>query len=67
MMAEDRYRTARGSRSKINHAVTVVGYGNQGGKPYWLIKNSWGDNWEDGGYVEIVRGKTACRIDKIVP
>merc|ERR1712037_324888 len=48
--------------AKITHAVTVVGYGTQGGKPYWLIKNSWGDNWGDGGYVKIVRGKTACGI-----
>ena len=50
------------STTKINHAVTVVGYGTQSGKPYWLIKNSWGDNWGDGGYVKIVRGKTACGI-----
>merc|ERR1719154_933 len=50
------------STTKINHAVTVVGYGTQGGKAYWLIKNSWGDNWGDGGYVKIVRGKTACGI-----
>ena len=27
-----------------------------------MIKNSWGDNWGDGGYVKIVRGKTACGI-----
>merc|ERR1711936_1275467 len=54
------------STTKINHAVTVVGYGTwcQGSncKDYWLIKNSWGDNWGDGGYVKIARGKGACGI-----
>merc|ERR1719266_1007752 len=32
------------STSSINHAVVVVGYGTEGGNPYWLVKNSWGSN-----------------------
>ncbi|CAF2805871.1 unnamed protein product [Rotaria sp. Silwood2] len=27
-----------------NHAMQVVGYGIEGGKPYWLCKNSWGEH-----------------------
>jgi len=50
------------SSTQINHAVTVVGYGTESGKPYWLVKNSWGDNWGDGGYIKIARGKTECGI-----
>lgn len=40
-----------------NHFVVLVGYAVQGGKPYWLIKNSWGSKWAVGGYGKIVRGK----------
>merc|ERR1719500_1412601 len=50
------------STTQINHAVTVVGYGTESGKPYWLVKNSWGDNWGDGGYIKIARGNSECGI-----
>jgi hypothetical protein len=50
------------STTKINHAVTVVGYGTQNGMPYWLVKNSWGPNWGDNGYIRIRRGTNECGI-----
>lgn len=39
----------------VDHAVSLVGYGEDGGKPYWTIRNSWGDDWGESGYARIER------------
>jgi len=39
----------------LNHAVLVVGYGNEGGYGYWLVKNSWGDWFGASGYIKMLR------------
>jgi len=35
----------------MNHAVTIVGYNNA--EKYWLIKNSWGAEWGEEGYLRM--------------
>lgn len=39
--------------SNPNHAVLIVGYGQQDGLEYFLVKNSWGTDWGENGYVRI--------------
>jgi len=56
----------------INHAVVVVGFGTDHnlGKDYWLIRNSWGDQWGEQGHIRLQRHKSDqgdagyCGIDR---
>eukprot|EP01062_Namystynia_karyoxenos_P017578 TRINITY_DN1647_c0_g1_i6.p1 TRINITY_DN1647_c0_g1~~TRINITY_DN1647_c0_g1_i6.p1 ORF type:complete len:591 (+),score=265.75 TRINITY_DN1647_c0_g1_i6:124-1773(+) len=45
------------------HAVEIVGWGVDNGQKYWLVKNSWNDQWGDGGFFKIARGNDECGIE----
>ncbi|KAM9377570.1 pro-cathepsin H [Pholidichthys leucotaenia] len=50
------------TEDKVNHAVLAVGYGQENGTPYWIVKNSWGPAWGLDGYFLIQRGKNMCGL-----
>jgi len=46
--------------SSTNHAIAIVGYDDAGG--YWIIRNSWGAGWGDGGYYKLGYGE--CSLER---
>jgi hypothetical protein len=49
------------------HAIEIVGWGEtEAGETYWIIKNSWGPTWGDGGYFKMVSGINHCGIEENV-
>jgi cathepsin L len=55
--------------STINHAVFIVGYGeDKVDGPYWIVRNSWGPKFGENGYIRIKRERNAsevkCYMDK---
>uniref|UniRef100_A0A8C4QDN2 Cathepsin B n=1 Tax=Eptatretus burgeri TaxID=7764 RepID=A0A8C4QDN2_EPTBU len=45
------------------HAIRLLGFGEEGGTPYWLAANSWNTDWGDGGFFKILRGHDECGIE----
>eukprot|EP00297_Palpitomonas_bilix_P011927 CAMPEP_0113881312 /NCGR_PEP_ID=MMETSP0780_2-20120614/8301_1 /TAXON_ID=652834 /ORGANISM="Palpitomonas bilix" /LENGTH=331 /DNA_ID=CAMNT_0000868145 /DNA_START=142 /DNA_END=1137 /DNA_ORIENTATION=- /assembly_acc=CAM_ASM_000599 len=49
--------------TSIDHAVLLVGADtDSNGKPYWIVKNSWGTDWGQSGYIYIERDNNNCGI-----
>lgn len=53
-------------RQRIIHAVKIVGWGKMDGKSYWLIENSWGEDWGDHGFAKVIAGGDPEKREGIV-
>ena len=47
-----------------DHLVVIVGYGiDYDGSTYWIIKNSYGEDWGESGYFRVLAGENLCNIE----
>jgi cathepsin L len=55
------------SSTELNHPVAAVGWGTDCEVPCWIVRNSWGTQWGESGYIRMVRNKNnQCGIASLV-
>lgn len=46
----------------MNHAVMVTGFNTTAEMPYWIVRNSWGSEWGDSGYIYLEMANNTCGL-----
>jgi C1A family cysteine protease len=49
-----------------DHAVSLVGFNLTATPPYYLVRNSWGVEWGENGYIKLEVGQNTCGLTTIV-
>jgi len=44
----------------LDHCVQVVGWNLNAATPYWIVRNSWGSDWGEGGFIRLAYGQNTC-------
>ncbi|MEG4508288.1 C1 family peptidase [Microcoleus sp. F6_B4] len=53
------------SNKKADHAINIIGWDDAGG--YWIVRNSWGNDWGENGYMKIKYGCSQIGVNAAIP
>jgi len=49
--------------TSVDHCVQLTGYANYGSSSaYWIVRNSWGTDWGENGFIWVAIGQDLCDI-----
>ena len=48
----------------VNHCVQAVGVDDSVVGGFWKVRNSYGENWGEGGYIRLAYGQNTCFITR---
>jgi len=66
----ENYLHCSSTKSEVNHGIVIVGYGQvdpsdhmygRGCHEYWVIRNSWGPNWGEEGFLKLCADNVGSR------
>ncbi|VDD95402.1 unnamed protein product [Enterobius vermicularis] len=57
------YECEQSKHQQPAHAVLIVGYGEENGIKYWILRNSYGLSWGYRGHFRLERGADACQVE----
>jgi len=46
--------------TSLDHCVQLVGYDMTQSTPFWIVRNSWGSDWGENGYIRLQYGQDTC-------
>lgn len=59
------YTRVNVTAGSVPHAVAIVGYNLTATTPYWIVRNSWGPTWGDGGYFRVAIGASGLGLQDV--
>lgn len=57
------YKHQGSAQVRGDHAVKLIGYGQEGVLKYWVAQNSWGEKWGEKGFFRIARGEDESGVE----